>query len=173
MSLIACLSLLSLSLNAAKNLYSWNNLSITLPFPKSWLSKKKKEKVKDPLVFLDVDISAPRIVANLYETSYSLSATDLSAFKAEFLSSKKRWLQKNEGNLDKEIILTYSNKFNTLRYEMSFHSTSGSFTEMGIFTICPKLGKIGLKVMIPKERIPRARKLGITSYLKNSSLCLL
>jgi len=119
-----------------------------------------------------VDLPGPRIVANLYETSYSLSPTDLSVFQAKFLKSKRNWLKKNKGSLDKDIVFDFTNKFNTLRYEMHFTAALGSFVELGTFSVCPKLGKMGLKVMIPKERLERAKKLEIISYLKEATVCL-
>ncbi len=154
-----------------KETYKWNDQTIKLPFPKSWLSKKPRENPKDPLVFIDTETSMPRIIGRLYATSYDISLESLSDFKKEFLKSKNRWMKENKAELKKPLSFEFRKKNLTLIYDYDFSMTYGEFREIGRFEKCSKEYSLGLKVLIPISRDEKAKKLELEKGLRAASLC--
>lgn len=151
--------------------YEWNGQTLKLPFPKKWLSKKPRKNPKDPLVFIDTETSQPRIIARLYASPYDVSLETLSDFKKEFLSSKNRWMKKNEAELKKALSFDFKEKNLTLLYEYEFSVSYGHFRELGRFEKCSKDYSMGVKLLIPEKRFKKASQLELEKSLRNLELC--
>ncbi|MEC7277641.1 MAG: hypothetical protein VXV96_15075 [Bdellovibrionota bacterium] len=158
-----------LSNSIQAEVYKWNDLTIDLPFPKKWLSKKPRTKDRDPLMFLDIEAGSPRIIGRVYHPEVLPTPSNLSVFKGDLLKSKNRWMKENKATLEQSLSSSYNKETNAFTYEYMFSNTYGKFLEIATFAACKK--PIAVKLLIPHDKLKRAQSLGLLKPLREHQIC--